>query len=567
MADLNALIAQGYQFQAPPDPFVQYGKMQQLQQGEQTNQLNQMKMQEYQRGIQEHNALRELDPSSPTYLQDVMKINPEKGFAFAKSQQEAKTASTEGKIKDTELLTKKLSLLPEKYARANTPEAYIALHESIHADPDLGSYLNSIGATKQQGRAKIDEAIANGTFDDLRIGSMQKVEDVVAHLADVAYAKSKNAPAPVSAPKYDATPLVPMPNEPMVAPAVTGLNADQARAQLAVAPNALAPQVAPVNALAAAPTIDRVKQIDADLLKGNTSKYKNSTGWKDEKKILETERAELVKLTPEITNMKALGYPLTQDGFKAFREAQRQERLLTPEEEAQKLRLARAGATNVQTNVNAYTPASEEAQRDFIKSTRATYDTLKNAPGTLKNIEEAKKLIPGAKGFMGPGGESLLDAASFLNNRLGTNINTKGITDATELRSRLFQGIIENLRKLDANPTENQQNAMRVALGNIGTDPNALPAVLDSFADTVRSKVEMHNAEVGGAVARGVKFPYDPTVKLPSFTPPPPSGASLIPGSTPAAAGGGATVTLPDGRIKTFPNADAANKFKKAAGL
>ena len=48
MADLNALIAQGYQFQAPPDPFVQYGKMQQLQQGEQANQLNQMKMQEAQ---------------------------------------------------------------------------------------------------------------------------------------------------------------------------------------------------------------------------------------------------------------------------------------------------------------------------------------------------------------------------------------------------------------------------------------------------------------------------------------------------------------------------------------
>ena len=59
MADLNALIAQGYQFQAPPDPFVQYAKRQQLDQGEQTNQLNQMKMQEYQRGIQQQNALNQ----------------------------------------------------------------------------------------------------------------------------------------------------------------------------------------------------------------------------------------------------------------------------------------------------------------------------------------------------------------------------------------------------------------------------------------------------------------------------------------------------------------------------
>jgi len=217
-----------------------------------------------------------------------------------------------------------------------------------------------------------------------------------------------------------------------------------------------------------------------------------------------------------------------------------------PETEKSKLRNAwlkshseHAPAISVETKVNAYMPASEEAQRDFIRSTRATYDTLKNAPGTLKNIEEAIKLIPNAKGFMGPGGESLLDAASFLNSRLGTNINTKGISDATELRSRLFQGIIENLRKLDANPTENQQNAMRVALGNIGTDPNALPAVLNSFADTVRSKVEAHNAEVNSAVTRGVKFPYDPTIKLPSFTPSAPSGAELIPTGKSAAGAGG----------------------------
>jgi len=43
-----------------------------------------------------------------------------------------------------------------------------------------------------------------------------------------------------------------------------------------------------------------------------------------------------------------------------------------------------------------------------------------------------------------------------------------------------------------------------------------------------------------------------------------------IPGQNrpaPAAAATGNSVTLPDGRIKTFPNAAAANQFKKAAGL
>jgi len=319
MADLNALIAQGYQFQAPPDPFAQYAKRQQLDLGEQTNQLNQMKMQEYQRGMEEHNALRRLDPTSATYLQDVMRISPEKGFSFAKSQQEANAARTEGQIKDTKLLTDKLALLPGMYAEADTPDKYIAVHNFVHADPILGSYLKNIGATKEQGRAKINEAIANGTFDNFRARSMQSVDQVFEQIQNDAYARSKGAPAPgavpMGTPNISVAPVVSMPNEPMVAPAVTGLNADQARAELAVAPNALAPQVASLNAMAAAPMVDRVKQIDNRILEGNTATYRNSAGWKDEKKILESERADLVKEQPDIALMRTLKLPNTPAGF------------------------------------------------------------------------------------------------------------------------------------------------------------------------------------------------------------------------------------------------------------
>lgn len=51
-------------------------------------------------------------------------------------------------------------------------------------------------------------------------------------------------------------------------------------------------------------------------------------------------RAELPPET--IRTMKTLGYPITPDGYKAFLSAQRPERLLTPEEEAQKVRIANA---------------------------------------------------------------------------------------------------------------------------------------------------------------------------------------------------------------------------------
>lgn len=192
----------------------------------------------------------------------------------------------------------------------------------------------------------------------------------------------------------------------------------------------------------------------------------------------------------------------------------------TPGFEQFKTRQAAAGAARNIMSVNTMLPASEEAQKDFIKSTRQTYDALKQAPVALQNIDKAKALIPGAKGFMGQGGEPMLQAASFLNNRLGTNIDTKGVTDAQELRSRLFFGILDNLKKLDSQPSAQQQAALQEALGSIGTDPSALPRVLDAFGESIRTKVDLHNQEVGSAETRGVKFPYDPKIKLPEAVKP-----------------------------------------------
>ena len=173
-------------------------------------------------------------------------------------------------------------------------------------------------------------------------------------------------------------------------------------------------------------------------------------------------------------------------------------------------------ALPTQLKINTFVPASEEAQREFMKETRATYGTLKQSPAMFANIEAAKKLIPSASAFMGAGGEGMKTAASFLNNRLGMNINTEGVKDATELQSRLFQGIMDNLRKLDAQPSERQQAALQEALGSLATDPKALSNVLDAFADSVRNKIDIHNDEVRSAIARGVKFPYDPIIKVPA---------------------------------------------------
>lgn len=201
--------------------------------------------------------------------------------------------------------------------------------------------------------------------------------------------------------------------------------------------------------------------------------------------------------------------------------------------EAQKGRIAERGAARQITQINTQLPASEEAQKEYMKSSRQTFDALKQAKTVLTNIDAAKKLAPQAKGFMGAGGPTMLQAASFLNNRIGTSIDTEGVKSAEELNSRLFLGIMDNLKKLDAQPSQQQQAALQQALGSIGTDPAALPRVLDVFGETIRQKVDLYNEEVRGAEKRGVKFPYDPVIKLPAPETP---AANQIPGQRAAPA-------------------------------
>ena len=63
---------------------------------------------------------------------------------------------------------------------------------------------------------------------------------------------------------------------------------------------------------------------------------------------------------------------------------------------------------------------------------------------------------------------------------------------------------------------------MRDSLGNLGTDPAALPRVLDVMGQIVRTKVTLHNTEVQDAEKRGVKFPFDPVIPLSTLAQPAP---------------------------------------------
>ena len=81
------------------------------------------------------------------------------------------------------------------------------------------------------------------------------------------------------------------------------------------------------------------------------SMYPNVPQAQEEANRLEKQLDRLNTTAPDAMLMQQLGYPLTQLGYQAFREAQRAERpdrLLTPAEEAQKMRLAVAGRAPAQ---------------------------------------------------------------------------------------------------------------------------------------------------------------------------------------------------------------------------
>jgi hypothetical protein len=142
MADLNALIAQGAQFQAMPDPFVQYGRMQQLEQGQQANQLNRMKMEEAQAAAVERNALRGLNPTSRDYESQLFKVNPQLGIAYRKERTAAEAQQATQERQNVDAAAARQGMLGQAYRDISSrpSDANITAHME---DVDASTLFNT----------------------------------------------------------------------------------------------------------------------------------------------------------------------------------------------------------------------------------------------------------------------------------------------------------------------------------------------------------------------------------------------------------------------------------------
>jgi hypothetical protein len=282
-----------------------------------------------------------------------------------------------------------------------------------------------------------------------------------------------------------------------------------------------------------------------------------------------------MKPSTDVATMQGLGYPLTPEGFNAFRDAQRAEKLLTPEEEAQQLRLRASGASKTTTNVSLQGESERSKAINKLVGTKQVerFDAAQAIPSQLRKADETLDILRNSDINTGIGAEmfNTLDRArsKFASDKkAGIRVSNTEYLDAL-LGSEVFP-LIQSLgigaRGMDT-PAE-REFLRAVMTGTISLDKNTLVRMTELRRNAMLDAAKDYNKRVddGGydEVFKAYSMPKG-RIDIPKAPPKPGAAATQIPGQTASPAG--VSVTLPNGQSVSFPNAAAAAQFKKAAGL
>ena len=186
MATIDPSIAMGYRPVQIENPLNQLAAVSQIQRGQQDQQLNMLKMQEYQRGLEEENKLRTLlsgggDINSPDVIRQMYGISPTKGLEFQQKQALIKRAGLETTGLELKNFDDAMKQSRNLLDMVKTPEQYIAWHEANHRNPLIGPRLEASGVTVNQSRQHIMDMLAQpGGLDKLitesKVGATKFIE-------------------------------------------------------------------------------------------------------------------------------------------------------------------------------------------------------------------------------------------------------------------------------------------------------------------------------------------------------------------------------------------------------
>ena len=260
-----------------------------------------------------------------------------------------------------------------------------------------------------------------------------------------------------------------------------------------VAPtNALAPvTVAPTNAMVPAPAMDPQTQ-EINRLMGIATRFPTTKAGMQAMKNAELLQKMQPATSTDVQTMRALGYPITQAGFAAFRDAQRPERLLTPEEEAQQLRLrlaSRPPGVSI-TNVGEKAEAGE-----FGKLLVGQYGDISKAAGlavkTLPSIES--NLAALNRGFETGFGKEAIAAGARVLGALGVKDAEKFATDAQTFQANATQAVLQ--RQLEQKGPQTESDAQRITQtgAQLGSTKAANEFILTVAKEQLKRDIEQRN--------------------------------------------------------------------------
>ena len=216
---------------------------------------------------------------------------------------------------------------------------------------------------------------------------------------------------------------------------------------------------------------------------------------------------------------------------------------------------------------------------DYGKLLVKDYETVKTASSlaqkSMPAIESNLAILD--KGFdTGFGTETIAAGAKVLG-ALGVQKAEDFATDAQTFLASANAAVLQ--RQLEQKGPQTESDAQRITAtgAQLGNTKEANRFVLNVakaqlqrdmaqrkfYSDWRATNKTLEGAEDAWLAGPGGKSLFEsPALKKYSV-----NATDQIPGQSQATPASSNSVTLPDGRVKTFPNAEAANQFKKAAGL
>jgi len=350
----------------------------------------------------------------------------------------------------------------------------------------------------------------------------------------------------------------------------------------ALAPAAAAP--APVNALATAPAVpSRATELLAEI-NDLRARFPFSAKAKEQIAFLTERYKEAIK--PQIV---APGSVVVVDGKEVYKA---QDKPLTQTDLVRNYEYAKTPAggnfkctfaefksiSTPKTSVS-YGPQEKEEKKEYGKLLIDDFKGVKAqatvAQKSLPAIESNLAILD--KGFDTGFGTETITAGARVLGALGVEKAEDFATNAQTFLASANAAVLQ--RQLEQKGPQTESDAQRITatgaqLGNTKAANrfvlNVAKAQLqrdmdqrDFYAKWRAKNKTFEGAEDAWLAGPGGKSLFE-SPALKKYTA---SAADQIPGQSRATAAPSNSVTLPDGRVKTFPNAEAANQFKKAAGL